>query len=32
MKWFWFQGADEDAMIASQMMASEAGSEARVEG
>ena len=32
MKWFWFQGADFEATMASQMMASEGGSEARVEG
>jgi hypothetical protein len=32
MKWFWFQGAEGPARMASQIMASEAGSEARVEG
>lgn len=31
-KWFWCQGADVDARMASQIMASEGGSEARVEG
>jgi hypothetical protein len=31
-KWSWFQGAVEEARMASQIMASEAGSEARAEG
>jgi hypothetical protein len=31
-KWFWFQGAEDEARMASQMMASDGGSEARVEG